>query len=190
MASYEHATYQTKRQLADALLQIMEKKSLQSISIRELAEACGINRQTFYYHFQDIFGLLRWAMDDEIEQFLSERAEWENWQQVMLDFFVYLKENTHRAICFYNSMDRKSLREFLQPEINKIISMMVEDRAEGLNIRPDRLRFIAHFYSVAFASVAENWLIDGMKEAPEQMIEYLSFVFEGGVGGALERARS
>lgn len=190
MATYEQATYKTKRQLAEALLNILEKKPLQSISIRELTEYCGINRQTFYYHFPDIFGLLSWAIEDEKERFLSAREQWENWQQVMLDFFIYLKENSHRALCFYNSLERKSLRNFLQPEINKIISKMVENRAEALNIRPDRLRFIAHFYSVAFASVAENWLIDGMKETPQTMIDYLTFVYEGGVDGALKLAGS
>lgn len=46
--------------LADSLRKLMVTKPLSKISIREITEDCGVNRQTFYYHFHDIFDLLEW----------------------------------------------------------------------------------------------------------------------------------
>ena len=46
---------QTKRLLTDSLKRQMEQKPLNKISIREICDGCGVNRQTFYYHFADLY---------------------------------------------------------------------------------------------------------------------------------------
>ena len=43
-----------KEQMAASLKKLMTRKNLGRITIQELADDCGINRYTFYYHFQDI----------------------------------------------------------------------------------------------------------------------------------------
>ena len=60
-ATSEH----TKRQLADALKQCMAQKPLEKISIREITDRCGLRRETFYYHFSDIYDLLKWMFEEE-----------------------------------------------------------------------------------------------------------------------------
>lgn len=40
---------------------LLLKKPLNKITINDIAEDCGINRMTFYYHFQDIYDLVEWA---------------------------------------------------------------------------------------------------------------------------------
>ena len=50
----------TKRALASALKELLEHKPLNKITIADITEQCGVNRQTFYYHFQDIYALLEW----------------------------------------------------------------------------------------------------------------------------------
>nr|WP_231968781.1 TetR family transcriptional regulator [Thermoanaerobacterium sp. RBIITD] len=45
----------TKKVLANALKELMRSKSLNKISIQDIVDRCGLNRQTFYYHFHDIF---------------------------------------------------------------------------------------------------------------------------------------
>ena len=44
----------TKRALADALKQMMEIKPIAKITVKDLVEICNVNRQTFYYHFDDV----------------------------------------------------------------------------------------------------------------------------------------
>ena len=57
-----------KQQITDALLQLLDKKSLEKITVRELAELCGISRQTFYYHFEDVFDVVDWWSRQSAEQ--------------------------------------------------------------------------------------------------------------------------
>ena len=51
----------TKQALEASLKQMMLKKPLDKITIRDITEACGISRMTFYYHFKDIYDLVEWV---------------------------------------------------------------------------------------------------------------------------------
>ena len=50
----------TEKALALALKQLMKTAPLSKISIQNIMDNCGLNRQTFYYHFKDKFDLVNW----------------------------------------------------------------------------------------------------------------------------------
>ena len=52
----------TKRALEQSLKNLLLKKPLTKITINDIAEDCGINRMTFYYHFKDIYDLVEWLV--------------------------------------------------------------------------------------------------------------------------------
>lgn len=53
----------TDRLLQEAFLELLKVKSVNRISIRDLTERAGINRCTFYHHYQDIYDLLEQIED-------------------------------------------------------------------------------------------------------------------------------
>lgn len=59
------ASDQTKHALAQALKTLMTQKPFDRITIQDITELCGIRRQHFYYHFQDIYDLLRWMFQED-----------------------------------------------------------------------------------------------------------------------------
>ena len=59
----------TKRRLREGLLRLMEEKPINEISVKELTELVDVNRGTFYFHYQDIFDLLRSLEREFFEQF-------------------------------------------------------------------------------------------------------------------------
>lgn len=59
----------TKRKLRDGLLQLLEEKPINEISVKELTEKVDVNRGTFYFHYEDIFGLLQSIENDFFDQF-------------------------------------------------------------------------------------------------------------------------
>ena len=59
----------TKRRLREGLLRLLEQKPINEISVKELTELVDVNRGTFYFHYQDIYDLLRDMEQDFFEQF-------------------------------------------------------------------------------------------------------------------------
>lgn len=49
------AENRTKQRLSRALKELLRKKPLDQIRVRELTELCGLRRQSFYYHFKDVY---------------------------------------------------------------------------------------------------------------------------------------
>ena len=50
----------TKRALAASLKKLLADRPLDKVTVTDIAEDCGVGRQTFYYHFEDIYGLVEW----------------------------------------------------------------------------------------------------------------------------------
>ena len=61
----------TKRRLRDGLLQLMESRPINEISVKELTELVDVNRGTFYFHYADIYELLHAIEDEFFTQFDS-----------------------------------------------------------------------------------------------------------------------
>ena len=63
---HEIQSQATKQALADSLRQLLTRKSFSKITVTEIVENCGVNRKTFYYHFEDIYALLRWMLKQDL----------------------------------------------------------------------------------------------------------------------------
>ena len=63
----------TKRALEQSLKNLLLKKPLNKITISDITEDCGINRMTFYYHFQDIYDLVEWSCLEDARKALAEK---------------------------------------------------------------------------------------------------------------------
>jgi len=53
----------TKKALLKAFGTVLERKPFKKITVGDLTEECGISRMTFYYHFKDIYDMLKWALE-------------------------------------------------------------------------------------------------------------------------------
>ena len=56
-----------KAVIADAFVSLAQRKNVDKITVKDLVEACGISRQTFYYHFQDILEVIEWSMQQAMQ---------------------------------------------------------------------------------------------------------------------------
>ena len=61
----------TKKALEASLKQLLLQKPLNKTTVSDIAEDCGINRMTFYYHFKDIYDLVEWACVEDAAQALE-----------------------------------------------------------------------------------------------------------------------
>lgn len=65
----------TKRALAASLKKLLAEKALDRITVTDLTEDCGVNRQTFYYHFRDIYDLVEWIYTSEASRCAGRKKD-------------------------------------------------------------------------------------------------------------------
>ena len=79
----------TKEALSGKLKEISKTKPIDKITVTELVEACDIKRQTFYYHFQDIYDLLSWIYRTEAMSAIQNKLSYSTWQERLEGILQY-----------------------------------------------------------------------------------------------------
>ena len=81
----------TKKAIAQGLKDLTLTKPFGKISIGDITSACGLNRQTFYYHFQDKYELLSWIYYNEGFLYVMDGITLENWHEKLKDLLDTMK---------------------------------------------------------------------------------------------------
>lgn len=155
----------TEKQLLDGLTYLMQTKSINDITVRELSDIVDINRSTFYLHYQDIYDMIEHIEDNLIEQFTQtlnsnhkrngELTEQE-FKKVMVSIFEFLLQN--RTICkalIGHNGDIKFLNK-----INEIISERIQEllRNYASNKYSDTdLELVKHYFVSGCIGLVQCW---------------------------------
>ena len=62
----------TKEMLAESLMKLLARRTLDKITIQDIVDDCGYNRQTFYYHFHDIYDLIDWIFAAQTQELIEK----------------------------------------------------------------------------------------------------------------------
>lgn len=185
--TYSVTSDRTKKSLAESLKKMMRQKPLNKISIREIVEDCGVNRQTFYYHFKDIYDLVEWMFDQEAIRLLKENMTFLTWEDSCLYLLNYIEQNWQVCTCTLNSLGRNHLESFFYKDLYSIVRSVIEEGSSDLILKEKYKDFLAHFYTVSFAAILISWIKGEMKLSAEELIEMISITINNNIRGATER---
>lgn len=174
----------TKRAMSAALKNLLKEKKLNKITVQDIADECGINRQTFYYHFQDIYDLVEWTCIEDTEKVLKENRTYDTWQEGFLSVFDLAKKDKTFIDNIYRSVSLEMLEQYLYRLVYPLLKNVVDEKANGQTVREENKKDIADFYKYAFVGVLLEWIRNDMAESPGQIVDRVSRI----VGGAIETA--
>ena len=174
----------TKIAMAQSLKRMLLIKDLDKITISDITNDCGINRQTFYYHFQDIRDLIEWICIDEVDNLLEKKDECEKWEDKFLLIFKIMEEEKIFVKNIYYSVSVEVLRSNLYRLVYPIIYNEIVEKSKGKNLREEDKKFITDFYKYSFVSIVLNWIDNGMHENPELIVAKVSSLITGTIDHA------
>ena len=125
----------TKRALEQSLKNLLLQKPLSKITISDIADDCGINRMTFYYHFKDIYDLIEWSCEEDARKALEGKKTYDTWQQGLLQIFEAVQENKVFILNVYRSISREQVENYLYKLTYQLLIGVVHEQAEGMSVR-------------------------------------------------------
>ena len=177
----------TKRALEQSLKNLLLKKPLTKITVGDIADDCGINRMTFYYHFKDIYDLVEWSCLEDAKHALDEKKTYETWQQGLLQIFEAVKENKPFILNVYRCVHREQVEKYLQPLVDQLLLGVINEETGNMTIRDEDKQFIAQIYSYIFIGLMLDWIKDDMREDPQPLVDRLARLIKGSMSEALSR---
>lgn len=176
----------TKVAMSNALKEQLKKKKLSKITINDIASACNISRMTFYYHFQDIYDLTEWTLEEAAGRAIGENRTYESLQQGFEGLLRELQANQTLILNIYRSMDREMIERYLLKKAESLLMPVVEHESHGLPVNEENKRRVAIFYSYAFLGVLMEWIGKGMAAPPREVVKMLSAIVQGDFRNSLE----
>lgn len=177
----------TKRALEQSLKNLLLKKPLTKITISDIADDCGINRMTFYYHFKDIYDLVEWSCLEDARKALEDNKTHDTWQQGLLQIFEAVRNNKPFIMNVYHCIHKEQVEKYLNPLVDNLILGVVEEECEGMTVRDEDKSFISRVFSYIFIGLMMDWIKDDMRENPQQIVDKLSKLIQGSIYEALSR---
>lgn len=182
----------TEKALATALMEELSEKPLDKITVQSLTDKCGLTRNTFYYHFSDVYDLLSRIFLDEIDFLQKKYAENRDWQDELEYGLNYLY--AHKAAI--KNINESSGKDLISRYINHVanehsaavVALQYDDPEHSLDSAT--LMIVAKFYKSALLGALLDWTADGMKDAPSDLARYYNAMFRGTFEAAVQAARN
>lgn len=168
----------TKKAIAQSVKELMKKRDLQKITVADIVQNCGINRQTFYYHFQDKYDLVNWIYYNEVVSAVTIRKDFSDWSDVMLDVLNIMKKEKYFYTNALNVSGQNAFQEYFFSLTKSLISEIVSATQEGTDMREEDSNFIAEFYTYGLVGIVVQWARRGMKEQPQELVDKLKYFID------------
>ena len=136
----------TEYRLSEALKEMMERTPLDEISVVSLTKKCNVNRQTFYYHFHDIYDLLTLVFLNEKIRNIDKAKKL---NEMVVAIYQYYEENTLFIEAALNSAGKELFQEFIYNNCFQVILRFV-------NEAPNNKRLLTEKYKFKFGSLQES----------------------------------
>ena len=178
MPDYEN---RTKQGLDAALRALLRDRPLNQLRVRELTEHCGLRRQSFYYHFKDVYDLFAWSVQRERALLLERWEECLTWQQALRTLLVRLAQNRPYYRALLEHRGRAGLREVLA--LGGLLERTLDyyrRRSGGPRPGPAEL----DCWETLLLTLLESWVRDELAQPPETLLALLEDVVRQGAVGA------
>ena len=182
---------ETKILMADALKRLIKKSPFAKITVQDIVTECNINRNTFYYHFENNYDLLYFAYEQEVKNIVdSFHAAKATLPQAMDFVLKYIDNNIPLCQCAYESLGETQLRSIIEKDLFGFTRATIEYYAaeNGVTFTEDFKTFVSFSY-MDLLNTQLIWYIKHNGDLDkEKFKEYFQTFFTASLKSIMEEA--
>lgn len=136
----------TKEKIAAAVKDLMRQKSIRKITVQDIMDETGMKRQSFYYHFQDIYDVLEWICSRELIYKVDVGTTFEEWLMDLMET-IEADRSFYRKLA--NEMEWKKMAEHAKEPVSKQVEQFLEDSVTMQGSSLEERSFLIDFFSTS-----------------------------------------
>jgi probable dihydroxyacetone kinase regulator len=180
--------HNAKAAIIDSFKQLLNKRSIDKLTVKGICEHCDVNRQTFYNHFTDIMDVFKSMFFGELLIEIAQNRTFETWSGGFLTTLNYLKKNSKMVLHVYNSSywteANTAFTNFSARLLDDVVGECVEKMK--VKLKDKDKKFMVNFYRHVFNGLMIDWISEGMKEEPEIILKKLLLMITGSIPRSVE----
>lgn len=176
----------TKKAILMAFINLLEQRPFEKITVRDIVVECGITRNTFYYHFEDVYGVLKELLASETARKSAQIGESDKLEDCFVEALGFAVEHKKAAYHICCSSRKDELLRCLNAEADGTLRRYIARKAQGTGASQQDIERIAAFYRRALLSFLSEWADNGMRTDLAEDVRTLGRIMEGTVNVALQ----
>lgn len=179
----------TKEMLAESLMKLLARRTLDKITIQDIVDDCGYNRQTFYYHFHDIYDLIDWIFAAQTQELIEKCRACGSLDVGVEAVIAYMRENRRLILNILRSVNGEKLLDNLYRSAQSIVLSALENHPGVQELSTEYRELVAEAFKYALAGLLIDWMRAGIPEDLVNKVRTIKAVYIGALEYALDTVR-
>ena len=154
----------TKRAITEAFVEVLNEKPLAKITVSDITERCGISRNTFYYHYQDVLALLEELCEYEFDSVVQQYPEINSIEECLEALTSFARENKRAIRHIYDSENQATYTAFLWRMCEYVVTVYAKSAFGDAPVPDEDKKLFIRFYKCACYGMFIDWISHDMKE--------------------------
>ena len=150
---------------------------------------CGYNRQTFYYHFHDIYDLIDWIFAAQTQELIEKCRACGSLDVGVEAVIAYMRENRRLILNILRSVNGEKLLDNLYRSAQSIVLSALENHPGVQELSAEYRELVAEAFKYALAGLLIDWMRAGIPEDRVNKVRTMKAVYIGALEYALDTVR-
>ncbi|MBR3403021.1 MAG: TetR/AcrR family transcriptional regulator [Parasporobacterium sp.] len=169
----------TKMVIRETFLQLLEQKPLHQITVKMVVEKCGINRNSFYYHYQDMPDLVEDIVMTEADRIIEENPSVLSDSRALNAVARFISDKRRAILHIYNSVNRDIFERYLWKVCDHVVSSYESHFLEGKPVSEFDRGILKRTFKCFCFGVAIEWLDSDMEPDVQKEIDRFCSLYQG-----------
>lgn len=153
----------TRSAIKQSFVKLLNQRPISQITVKDIVEDCGINRNSFYYHFADMPALVEEIITDEADRIISEYSSIDSIEDGFNAAVQFILDNKKAVYHIYNSANRDLYIQYLLKICQHIAATYFSTVFPNAPVKEEDKELMIMFYKCELFGVIVEWLNTGMK---------------------------
>ena len=154
----------TRKAIMQSFMKLVDQRPINKVTIKDIVEDCGINRNTFYYHFSDIPALIEAIVQEEAAELFQTHPTITSYEECIRLAIQEIQKNKRAVLHIYNSSNRDIYEHYLMQVCQYIVETYLNTLLGDRKIDRQDREIIVTVYSCQCFGLFIDWLNNNLSD--------------------------
>lgn len=180
----------TRQAIRNSFIKLINEKPIAQITVKDIVEDCGINRNSFYYHYQDLPSMIEEIVLDEANEIIRQYPTIDSLEEGLDAAISFALENKRAALHLYHSSSRDIYEQYLWRVCDYVVTTYFNTAfAEYPVGKRDKEIIIRYYKWICFGAIVD-WLSGRMNEDIQTIFRRMNQLKKGMLEEIIRRSIS
>ncbi|MDD7210117.1 MAG: TetR/AcrR family transcriptional regulator C-terminal domain-containing protein [Lachnospiraceae bacterium] len=176
-----------RKEIKNSFVKLLTQRPISQITVKDIVEDCGVNRNSFYYHFQDIPSLLEEIIVEMTEKVIDSLPEESTFEEKVTAALVEITRNKKAVAHIYGSNNREFYEKQLMKICEHVTRSYIHSRDYSEGVDRENLEYVISYLKCELFGQLIDWLNHDMSYDIVEHSKVLCRLFAGSMRNVCQK---